>query len=133
MGKGSPRERAEGQDQRGKQGQITQGIVALSGLAGLSPEGNRELAIGAIWESVMMGTEGRDRQTEYCLYSSCIPGRESPRRAARLCAAHITLTNDSLQSPPRHRPARAHSKLTRKVTQTAVSGQRLWQETLGKE
>lgn len=42
MGKGGPRARDEGWDQRGKQGQITQGVVASSGLAGLSPEGNRE-------------------------------------------------------------------------------------------
>lgn len=38
----SLRVRGKGQGQRGKQGQITQGFTAFSGLAGLSPEGNRE-------------------------------------------------------------------------------------------
>lgn len=57
----SLRVRGEGQGQRGKQGPITQGFTAFSGLAGLSPEGNRGF-LEQFGKS--LPTAGRERQTE---------------------------------------------------------------------
>lgn len=65
----SLRVRAEGQGQRDKQGQITQGFTAFSALAGLSPEGNREF-LEQFGKS--LPSAGRERQTEQCHDSSCM-------------------------------------------------------------
>lgn len=106
-----------------KAGDITQGYTAFSGVAGLSPEGNRE-SLEQLGKARQLG-QGGGRQNSAMTAPAFPRGQEAVFHDGTQFVCSITSPHWAAPSPywlsaaiQSHHPAWSHSKLTRKVTWT---------------